>query len=79
MVESMSYERGPWYPYKYLVYPAPHIGHKMHLCDMAERGDISFDQMKALVSNPKFICKKCGRAAAKEENLCEPVLLESSI
>ncbi len=54
---------------------APHLGHSMHLCDMAERGDVSLEQMKALVKDPKFICKKCGRAAAKEENLCEPVPL----
>jgi hypothetical protein len=34
-----------------------------------------FETFKALVKDPKFICKKCGRAAAKEENLCEPAPL----
>ena len=55
--------------------PAPHIGHRMHLCDMVEKGEISLDQMKALVKDPKFICRKCGRVAARAENLCEPVPL----
>jgi len=41
---------------------------------MADRG-VDLETVKALVKNPKFICKKCGRAAAKEENLCEPVPL----
>ena len=54
---------------------APHIGHRRHLCDLAERGEISIEQMKALVRDPKFICNKCGRVAAKEENLCDPVPL----
>ncbi len=54
---------------------APHIGHMMHLCDMAEHGSVTLDQMKALTKDAKFICNKCGRAAAKAENLCEPVPL----
>jgi len=53
---------------------APHLGHSKHLCDMAKRG-ADLETVKGLVRNPKFICKKCGRAAAKEENLCEPVPL----
>jgi len=55
--------------------PAPHIGHHNHLCDLAGRGEITLEQMKALVRGAKFICKTCGRAAAKEENLCDPVPL----
>ncbi len=53
---------------------APHLGHSQHLCDMADRG-VALQVVKDLVKNPKFICKKCGRAAAKEVNLCEPVPL----
>lgn len=53
---------------------APHLGHSQHLCDMAIRG-VDLKTYKELVKDPKFICKKCGRAAAKEENLCEPVPL----
>jgi len=55
--------------------PSPHIGHANHLCDLAEKGQLSLEQMKALVKDPKFICRKCGRAANKAENLCEPVPL----
>ena len=52
---------------------APHIGHSMHLCDMVERGDVSLEEIKELVKDAKFICKTCGRVAAKEENLCDAV------
>ena len=51
---------------------APHIGHKHHLCSMAENGEIPLDQIKDLVRNPKFICKVCARTAANKDNLCEP-------
>ena len=54
--------------------PAPHLGHVNHLCDMAKRG-VDLNTYKELVRDPKFICRKCGRVAAKEENLCEPVPL----
>jgi transcription elongation factor Elf1 len=54
---------------------APHIGHKHHLCDMCASGECTLDTVKALVKDAKFICRVCGRAAAKEENLCEPVPL----
>jgi hypothetical protein len=52
---------------------APHIGHFNHLCDMVEKGQVSLEQIKSLVKDPKFICKKCGRVAHRSENLCEPV------
>jgi len=57
------------------VKKAPHIGHQKHLCYLAERGDCSLAEIKLLVKDAKFICKKCGRAAVAEENLCEPVAL----
>ena len=53
----------------------PHIGHRHHLCALSESGECTLEEYKALVKNPKFICKKCGRAAANEDNLCEPVPL----
>lgn len=53
----------------------PHLGHGDHLCHLVEDMGISINEYKALVKNPKFLCKKCGRVAAKEENLCEPVKL----
>jgi hypothetical protein len=27
---------------------------------------------KALLRNARYVCKKCGRAAASSENLCKP-------
>ena len=62
-----------WYTYPHAE-EAPHLGHSKHLCEMAKRGE-DLETFKSLVRNPKFICKKCGRVAAKEENLCEPVTL----
>ena len=67
------------YPYGPTGWPleerrAPHLGHSKHLCDMAEKG-ADLETVKNLVRDAKFICRKCGRAAAKEENLCEPVPL----
>lgn len=50
----------------------PHIGHSSHLCEMVERGELTLEQIKSLVRNAKFICRRCGRVAAKEANLCEP-------
>jgi hypothetical protein len=63
---------------RYMVYKpekAPHIGHQFHLCVMCESGSCPLNQVKELVRNPKFLCRKCGRAAANEETLCEPVPL----
>jgi len=53
----------------------PHLGHSKHLCHLVEDVGIDIDQYKPLVRNARFLCKKCGRAAAKEENLCEPIKL----
>ena len=41
-----------------------------HLCKIAKRGDI--ERVKQLVRDAAFVCKKCGRAARDQENLCEP-------
>lgn len=54
---------------------SPHIGHSNHLCDMVEKGQVSLAQIKSLAKDPKFICKKCGRAANSSDSLCEPVEL----
>ena len=68
-----QYPEGAW-AWQPVDKPAPHLGHSKHLCDMADKG-ADLETVKNLVRNAKFICKKCGRAAAKEENLCEPVPL----
>ena len=55
----------------------PHPGHGQHLCYLT---NIDFQnsnsgEYKKLVKNAKFMCKTCGRAAAKKSNLCRPVNL----
>jgi hypothetical protein len=70
-----GYPIGYTIPKPYTIMQAPHIGHRQHLCHLAERGEVSLEQMKTLVRDAKFVCKKCGRSAIKEENLCEPVPL----
>lgn len=29
-------------------------------------------ELKKIVSEPRFLCKKCARAAKREEHLCKP-------
>ena len=61
----------------------PHPEHEEHLCflenigyltspEMLEIGVDRREEYKRLVRKPKFFCKKCGRAAAHQKNLCEP-------
>ena len=52
----------------------PHAGHENHLCYLHNLGILEADlaHFKDMVQDPKFICKKCGRAAKNAENLCEP-------
>jgi hypothetical protein len=47
--------------------------HENKLCAMACcdcRTDVK--ELRPLVRNAKFICKECGRAAAKASSLCAP-------
>ena len=49
--------------------------HKMcQLTQPALKFDI--EKVKNLTSNPKFICKCCGRTANNEDNLCSPIPLK---
>ena len=32
----------------------------------------NFKDLKKIVSDPRFICRKCGRVAKKEDWLCKP-------
>ncbi|MGA3290637.1 MAG: hypothetical protein ABSD42_10410 [Candidatus Bathyarchaeia archaeon] len=52
----------------------PHPGHEKHLCKMVE-DEVPTEKLKPLVKNAKYICKCCGRAVAKAENVCAPELL----
>jgi hypothetical protein len=61
----------------------PHPAHEEHLCflenigylrsqELLEMGVDSKEYYKQLIRGAKFFCKKCGRAAANDKNLCEP-------
>ena len=52
----------------------PHPAHEQHLCYLQNIGYVesNLEDFKELVKGPKHICKKCGRAAASEKNLCMP-------
>lgn len=32
----------------------------------------NFKELKKLVAEPRFVCRKCGRASKKQECLCKP-------
>ncbi|MFQ5821660.1 MAG: hypothetical protein ACE5I5_16875 [Candidatus Heimdallarchaeota archaeon] len=53
--------------------------HKNHLCFMVVREDlltkIDINRVKKLVSPANYVCRDCGRVAAKAENLCNPMKL----
>jgi len=42
-----------------------------HLCKIAKQEDP--DRIRQLVRDARFFCRKCGRAAHDEVNLCRPV------
>ena len=53
--------------------------HKNHMCYMIQReglmAKIDIERVKGLVSPANYVCADCGRAAAKAENLCNPIEL----
>ena len=49
-------------------------GHDKHICNLVEK-KTPVEDLKKIVSNPKFICKGCGRVADSKENLCAPETL----
>ncbi len=55
----------------------PHSGHDTHLCYLQNLGFARErpGEYKDLVRGAKFMCVMCGRAAAKEKNLCKAVKL----
>jgi hypothetical protein len=52
----------------------PHLRHDEHLCYLENMGYLVsyLNDYKKLVKNARFVCKKCGRSASNEANLCEP-------
>jgi hypothetical protein len=48
-----------------------HVGHAQHMCDLVAKRKMA--QVARLAKGAKYVCHICGRAAAKGENLCEPV------
>jgi hypothetical protein len=61
----------------------PHKGHEDHLCflenigyleaqELLEMGVDRKEEYKRLVRKAGRVCTKCGRVAAKPENLCVP-------
>ena len=52
----------------------PHAKHDQHLCYMENMGYLikHLPHYKQLIREPKFVCKKCGRAAKSKINLCRP-------
>ena len=55
--------------------PCP--GHENHLCELVSQGlpDSDPQRYHGLVRDAEFVCKSCGRVAAKKTNLCDPVQL----
>lgn len=50
-----------------------HTGHGRHMCELVSKRQM--EKVAKLSKGAKFVCHICGRAAAKAENLCEPVKL----
>ncbi len=44
------------------------------MCKFSSKGidKEEFEKYSLLVGKPKYICKKCGRAARDSDNLCDP-------
>ena len=48
-----------------------HEGHANHLCGLVSKRRM--DEVAERAAGARHICYICGRAAAQEESLCEPV------
>jgi hypothetical protein len=42
------------------------------ICEIDLSSDLGFKELKTLTKDSKFVCRGCGRAAAREERLCQP-------
>ncbi len=54
--------------------PCDPEAHKGHICVLASQK--MFDTIKQLARDPKFVCFNCGRVAASDKNLCNPMPLK---
>ncbi len=46
------------------------------LCDWSRKKiEKQFAELTAIVAQPKFICKKCGRASSEKKRLCKPAAI----
>ncbi len=52
----------------------PHPDHEKHLCLLKNIGFVkrNLEEYKTLVKDPEYVCRKCGRSAARKKNLCKP-------
>ncbi len=52
---------------------------KTTLCKLDKHDiDENMDVIVSLVSEPKFICRKCARVAKNKKYLCQPIQIKSS-
>ena len=47
--------------------------HAQHMCELVANRQM--ETAAKLAKNGEYICRLCGRVAAKPENICEPVKL----
>jgi hypothetical protein len=53
------------------------VDEKKHLCEYKKSAiKEDLDKFKELVRDPRFICRKCARAAREDGRLCKPEKLE---
>lgn len=49
------------------------------LCDLDKKEiEKKLERIKQMVNAPKYVCRKCARAANKEDYVCKPVRIEPS-
>lgn len=54
------------------------MGSSKTLCDWKkDKITENFDKFRAIVMNPKYACKNCGRVAKDDDFLCKPTGLDS--
>jgi hypothetical protein len=47
------------------------------LCDLLDKIKLTSKEYRALVDAPRYVCRKCGRAANKKKRLCDPYKLKT--